>query len=177
MKHQTLLQVQVKNLPAEGLQVCGEVDAAVVDIADDGRVSVSWPFHLDVRVTRVVGGLMVDGTLSGALRCRCDRCLVYYTIELPSIPVNHSYIAFQDDILDLTEDVRDDILLAFPTRNLCTAACQGLCPECGQNLNVRECGCRAADRQESVWDSLNGLRLASDETPAAEENGDGSPEK
>jgi two-component system sensor histidine kinase PilS (NtrC family) len=41
----------------------------------------------------------------------------------------------------LTEDVREDILLAFPARNLCSGGCRGLCSECGQNLNVRECGC------------------------------------
>ena len=61
--------------------------------------------------------------------------------------------------MDLTEDVRDDILLAFPSRCLCRAECKGLCPDCGQNLNARECDCRSEASDESPWAGLDKIRL------------------
>ena len=37
--------------------------------------------------------------------------------------------------------LRDDILLELPTKFLCKPDCKGLCSQCGQNLNLGDCGC------------------------------------
>ena len=162
MKNQTLLQVQIKGLPPEGLRVAGEVTDTLLDLPPpDDRLSVAGPFRIDLLVTAVVGGVVVAGTAAGVLRCRCDRCLTYFTHELPVIPVSHGYLNYEEDVLDLTEDVREDILLAFPARNLCSGGCRGLCSECGQNLNVRECGCHRDGGSSSVWGALDSLDLGS----------------
>jgi uncharacterized protein len=38
--------------------------------------------------------------------------------------------------------VREQFYLAAPMKPLCDAACQGLCPACGTNLNRGTCECR-----------------------------------
>ena len=48
---------------------------------------------------------------------------------------------YRDGALDLTELLREQFQLALPMKPLCSAACRGLCPECGTNLNRTECGC------------------------------------
>jgi uncharacterized protein len=165
MKKQTLLQIQIKGLPEEGTEVRGELTAADLEIPEDDRLSCPWPMPFSLHVAAVVGGLVVTGRVEVRLRGRCDRCLGYFTVKLPPVPVEHQYLDFHADVLDLTEDVRDDILLTFPSRCLCRADCKGLCSECGQNLNVRECGCGDESPDESPWVALDRLRLTGGETP------------
>ncbi len=39
------------------------------------------------------------------------------------------------------EEAKNQIIMEFPERFLCSEDCKGLCPNCGCNLNVSECGC------------------------------------
>lgn len=43
--------------------------------------------------------------------------------------------------VDLTDEVRQAILVSLPIRTLCGESCRGLCPVCGTNLNESQCGC------------------------------------
>jgi uncharacterized protein len=44
-------------------------------------------------------------------------------------------------ILDLTEVVRQNLLLSIPISPVCDSQCRGLCPGCGANLNEEACTC------------------------------------
>lgn len=58
----------------------------------------------------------------------------------------------------LLEDVlREQILLALPTRILCGLECKGLCPECGRNQNTDPCNCAAAP-PDPRWLGLESIR-------------------
>jgi uncharacterized protein len=50
------------------------------------------------------------------------------------------------DILDVTEVVRQHLVMALPLAPRCRETCRGLCPRCGTNLNTGACSC---DRQET----------------------------
>jgi uncharacterized protein len=43
--------------------------------------------------------------------------------------------------IDLSEAVRQYILLAMPMKPLCREDCAGLCPRCGCNRNIDSCDC------------------------------------
>ena len=45
------------------------------------------------------------------------------------------------DEIDLTEPLREALLLAVPMKILCSADCRGLCPKCGQPLAAQTCDC------------------------------------
>lgn len=51
------------------------------------------------------------------------------------------YAVVEDGRLDLGELVREELLLSFPMRFLCSADCPGLCPKCGRPLRLGDCGC------------------------------------
>jgi uncharacterized protein len=57
-------------------------------------------------------------------------------------------VYFRKEELDLDEIVREQLLLALPMRHLCRTDCQGLCPQCGANLNLgpHTCTVRAAKK-------------------------------
>ena len=44
--------------------------------------------------------------------------------------------------LDLTELLRQNVLVAMPLQPICSDTCRGLCPHCGQDLNDGDCGCQ-----------------------------------
>jgi uncharacterized protein len=60
--------------------------------------------------------------------------------------------------IDLDAIVREQILLDLPMDGLCREDCRGLCSVCGQDLNVRECGCerKVVDPR---WAALKDIKL------------------
>ncbi|ATB32479.1 YceD family protein [Melittangium boletus] len=48
---------------------------------------------------------------------------------------------FDGKVIDLEPIVREQVLLALPMNAVCREDCQGLCAQCGQNLNEKQCGC------------------------------------
>jgi uncharacterized protein len=67
---------------------------------------------------------------------------------------------YEESGLLLEDVVREQVLLSLPSRILCKADCKGLCPRCGQNLNLAPCNCDTtsdAALKESRWSALAGL--------------------
>ena len=72
----------------------------------------------------------------------CDRCLSQATEnQVHEFDEEIDKAEAIDDVLDVTELLRDVLLAGQPMKNLCKANCKGLCPKCGANLNEGECGC------------------------------------
>jgi len=62
----------------------------------------------------------------------------------------------QATVLDLSETVREELILSVPEYVLCRDDCRGLCPGCGQDLNVGSSACRPST--DPRWGPLEGLR-------------------
>jgi uncharacterized protein len=60
--------------------------------------------------------------------------------------------------LDLTEPLREHVLLAVPRYVLCGEDCRGLCPRCGTNWNTAECQC-AVHGEDDRWAPLRRLKM------------------
>jgi uncharacterized protein len=48
---------------------------------------------------------------------------------------------YQDDKIDLSQMIWEQVYLALPMKPLCKEDCRGLCPQCGTNLNLSMCSC------------------------------------
>lgn len=82
----------------------------------------------------------------GRIECKksfiCDRCLTPATAnQVHEFEEEFDKALAVDDMIDVTEFLRDELLAGQPMKNLCKADCKGLCPVCGANLNEGECGC------------------------------------
>jgi uncharacterized protein len=64
---------------------------------------------------------------------------------------------YQDGGLVLEDVLREQALLALPTRALCRQDCKGLCPGCGRNLNTEPCACDTVP-PDPRWTALAELR-------------------
>ena len=58
-------------------------------------------------------------------------------------------------VLDLTEAIRQRVLLELPIATLCREDCAGLCSQCGHDLNLGPCDCKPeVDTRFSVLEKL-----------------------
>ena len=110
--------------------------------------------------------ILVEGHIEALVEAACDRCLE--RVELPlTVPFLERFSKTQSDEEDtylyegeeicLDKLVLDDVALALPTKILCSEDCQGICPVCGKNRNVEQCGCENNDRQANPFARLAGL--------------------
>jgi uncharacterized protein len=119
------------------------------------------PLAGSVRLMRTQNSVFVRGRLASRLEVECSRCLepaelgVRFQVEAEyfpevdihtgaGLPKPEDDLAFtidQNHELDLTEAVRQHLLLELPMHVVCEEACKGLCPRCGANLNAGPCEC------------------------------------
>jgi uncharacterized protein len=67
-------------------------------------------------------------------------------------------ISGDTEFVDLTEDIREAVLLAIPSFPVCSTSCKGLCPQCGANLNEGPCACRPPP-DDNPWSGLENLSI------------------
>jgi len=56
-------------------------------------------------------------------------------------------LTFADGTIDLSPELRDELMLAVPVSVLCREGCIGLCAVCGGNRNITPCDCVEQQRQ------------------------------
>ncbi len=108
--------------------------------------------------------IVARGVFRTTVEMECSRCLRMHRVEvelpieeeLPmagraiemgeeeveeELPEEENEPLFVDGIFDLTELLRQSILVAMPIKPLCSEECKGLCPHCEKNLNDGPCDC------------------------------------
>jgi len=131
----------------------------------------------NIQMLRTADGVLVLGQVNTSVELVCSRCLDEFSLPLrfnleeefrPTIDiVTGAMLPISEDDetatridehheLDLTEVVRQDILLALPPNPICRTKCLGLCPTCGKNWNEGPCDCKHAEI-DPRWQSLKEL--------------------
>ncbi len=153
------LVINVSHLPVDGEKLKGELPAAIFAMNTDERLSFPHPLCYQLRLEMAEQTLCVTGNVWTTIDCRCDRCWAFFQPQLRADNVGHMYPVPGDHLVDLTEDIREDILLQLPLKFLCQSSCLGLCPHCGQNLNLTACNCKMRKSREDQWSVLDQLNL------------------
>ncbi|NIA02511.1 MAG: hypothetical protein GWP15_03945 [Nitrospirae bacterium] len=60
--------------------------------------------------------------------------------------------------IDLTEALRQEIILHFPAVQVCSTGCKGICPKCGTDLNKKKCKCKIETEEDTSHKPLAGLK-------------------
>ena len=130
---------------------CPDIDArpAAAGLAFTGQITPSGDDYL------------LRGELVGDLETPCARCLepalVHVDLPLtvtfvpagaedvdPEEDADPDVVTFKGGEIDLSGELRDELVLAIPFNPLCDEACRGLCPLCGGNRNLVPCTHAAA---------------------------------
>lgn len=129
--------------------------------ADDQHFSRDLAVHAEIY--RSEHDVHFSGSLEGAIRATCARCLEEFErplqrdfrfVILPRAAASddseddEGVDHYSGDEIDLGPLVREQALLALDSLPLCSEDCRGLCARCGANLNQESCRCEegAGDR-------------------------------
>ena len=152
----------------------GTEPATVLELPPDADAPLAPAGDIAYRLSAVMAGadLIVTGSASVPLATVCARCLDDIRVPVSVKDLCFHFEKVKDLEVDLTEDVREELLLAIPSCFYCSPDCKGICPMCGANLNHETCSCGDAPAEPeadpaapSPWDQLDALNLAP-ETPA-----------
>jgi len=133
---------------------------------DEAGVWFDRPIHLRLKLSVVNSRFVAMGSYDTSLTMECHRCLRRFDHRAASTDYIWEQVVrlSSDEIIDLTEGVREEIMLNLPLKNLCSEDCKGLCPRCGKDLNEGPCGCEA-DRSPGGLLGLDTLIRNEGDTP------------
>ena len=150
------LIIDVARLKAEGEEFSGVVDDAVLEM--DGELL--RPFggiRYEISAQLFGKELLVRGTLSQDFDAVCARCGCDFDFTLTVDDFTASVETDEkSEFVDLTDELRQSIILALPSYPICRQDCRGVCVTCGKNLNEGLCNCSHAER-DSRWGALDAL--------------------
>ena len=156
-----------------GTSLTDQINEEKIELDKD--VHVVSPITGHVRMRRVNQGLLVDGGVDLTVELECTRCLsefeqpmhvtfeerYYPTVDvvtglpLPAIEEDDVFSIDGHHLIDLTEAVRQQLLLDIPMVTLCKENCAGLCSQCGKDLNLGPCDCEPeVDARLSILKTL-----------------------
>ena len=154
--------IEVSKVPKKGLFVKHSFSPSELGLVRNGEFSLKKPAPAKLEIVVKGRRCEIKGEVSFELELICSRCLEEFPFlssssfelvylprdEMPTEPdleltPNDLKVSFyQDDEIDLSEVVREQIILAIPMKPICSPNCKGLCPMCGANLNQAPCNCQ-----------------------------------
>lgn len=148
-----------------------QFEAHLAKLGLENHPQLRGPVELAVEMEKGAVSISVRNHIRATGHFICDRCLEEFDLPLE----DSGRVVFSSDAeahapegdvfrvydphaheLDLTEDVRDMLLLSIPAKLLCRDDCRGLCAGCGANLNVEKCRCTST-HVDSRWQPLQKL--------------------
>jgi uncharacterized protein len=161
------MRYNIKNIGEQGLDIN-------LPITKDWLASVYPDVPLEpspegltlvARLSESSDGYWLHGQLSGTLLTPCARCLevARWAVQASvSVEYVHEDEAQDEDenagredrrpidgrTIDLSDEIRDNILLALPIGPLCRPDCLGICSLCGQNRNLIRCRCQQEQKEQ-----------------------------
>jgi len=122
------------------------------------------PITGDAEIWNTGDELLVRARVKGETLVECSRCLTPFTLPIQArfeeefvegdpkaddddddlLTDDRTVTHFLGDAIDLSDAIRENVLLELPMKPLCSEDCKGLCPTCGANLNDGPCTCTEA---------------------------------
>jgi uncharacterized protein len=176
--------LDIKGLELRPLEFEEKFDAGIIDLGAEARQQTALQTSGRAELVeehhgkrKIIKDIRLRGRLAVGLELQCARCLdpvpqqVDREFELLYRPLGADAGRDELSVTDaeaeigyyqgegiLLEDVlREQVLLALPLKVTCRQDCQGLCPQCGQNLNQKQCSC-VAPAEDPRWEGLKEIR-------------------
>jgi len=176
--------IEIHELEIHPIDFEEEVRPGVLDLGEDlkqvealhtaGRAQLVAEQH---GKHQIVKDIRLDGKLATRVELACARCLepvvqdVTHKFDLLyrpqgadagkeelSVTAAEAEVSYyQGEGLLLEEVLQEQILLALPLKAICRDDCRGLCPHCGKNLNLEQCGC-SEPLEDPRWSALKDIR-------------------
>ncbi|NOY60066.1 MAG: DUF177 domain-containing protein [Calditrichaeota bacterium] len=129
------------------------------------------PIDVRFEIDKVGHEFYIKANIKTKTHLLCDRCAEPYDENLDESvrivitsdselgnPEEDIYsITASSTEIDITESIKETLLISLPAKRLCKADCKGLCPVCGTKLNFETCSCKT-DEIDPRWEALKKLK-------------------
>ncbi len=135
------MKIRVNEIPSSGASLSESFDAASRELSRQD-INFNKPITITAFVTREKENLLVDARINSGILFTCSRCLKEFEKSFNK----SARLFFQlkgENILDISDDIREEIILDYPIKILCSEDCKGLCTKCGKDLNEGPCSCKS----------------------------------
>ena len=156
------MKIHINQIPVGGLHIEGEETREILEIQDE-KVRPLGPVRYSLDVGLSEGGLFATGSLEADLELECVCCLEKfdYSISVPDFAAQVELT--RSELVDLTEEVREDILLALPPYPHCdwdgAKACTGV-----REITITK-ELKAEPEGKNPWTELDKLTKPKDDQP------------
>ncbi len=164
------MQIRISDMPAEGISLADSIAVEqfpeLITLTQEGQCRFRAPIQVTLFIAPVAGMYRVEGKLRTAVGLTCSLCLVDFDHRLASHfhvtftrgvpgggdadaeghelkPEEMGLVLFEGEEIDFRDTLQEQAILALPMQPKCRRDCQGLCAQCGANLNQGACGCSA----------------------------------
>lgn len=173
-----VLRIEVDSLIGAARPFAHTYRPEEVALGEEEHARLTSEAKVEGTASRKGGEIRLRGKIDAEVEVACDRCLARVRLPL-EVEFDTAFIpqaaeavktenvellaadmglsAYDGDAVDLDELVREQIVLALPSRRLCREACKGLCPVCGADLNTGECDCGRGEI-DPRWSALADLK-------------------
>ena len=139
------MKINLDRIPDEGAFIEDTILAQDLEL-DTEEVEFKGPIKVTANVSKITNAVSIGLDLDASISFVCSRCIEHFDFNFKKhIPLNYSADKRQHEI-DLGPEIREDIILEYPLKPLCSPDCKGLCPRCGRNLNLKECNCQKGEK-------------------------------
>jgi len=167
--------IDIHELERDQIVFAQQFPARRIDLGED--VSQIEPLDTEGTAELIGQDIRLQGHLRTTVELWCARCLepirqlvnkdfdLYYRpvktiareeeVQIDGAELEVGF--YQGNGLLLEDSLREQILLDLPMKSLCQPDCRGICPQCGQNRNLVNCGCPARTGDDR-WAPLAGFK-------------------
>jgi uncharacterized protein len=161
MTFRHFMKIKLNTIPDSGTHDKGKLDAKDYDIPNEG-ISDWDTIHYDFTLQKTETDLIVSGSLSTSFKVVCGRCAEPIPWEV-KIPDFCKVVQFKNgEDIDLTDDIREDILLNLSMAPRCQLTPEQKCPISGEYYGESP-ETVTEDIREDVWGVLDQLNLDKEE--------------
>jgi uncharacterized protein len=154
-----MIKIDVLQLERQEADISGTEGVAFLDIESSELIQFKDQVSYQLHASLVNRGVLVAGSVKTKIHCVCGRCIKEFDQVVENASVCRYYEEVTEPELDITRDIREDMLLSIPINYLCREDCKGLCRQCGADLNKKSCKCHEKNNASEAWGALDDLKL------------------
>jgi len=133
------MKIHIRQIKAEGIELQDLLSPEWIGLTRKDNVQFVEPVAIKAGITRVDDEMLVQIIANSHYESFCYRCLKDIENDWTASFMLSFDIDKQREFIDISEDIRQEMILNLPARILCQDNCKGLCVDCGINLNKQKC--------------------------------------
>lgn len=135
------MKINLIQIPQAGLELREVCPPEQLEL-DSKDIKFKKPIQILAWVSKGFNAVTVETNLLTEAEATCSRCLSDFTLQIDKKHRFSYQVSQEQPDVDISEDIRQEIILSCPIKLLCKPDCKGLCPKCGNNLNIGSCKCQ-----------------------------------